>query len=146
MDPNPTVLYSTDQISTAMQYIMEHRYRNLPVVDNNRRFQGIVGINCLLRLALPKAVIMEYGLDSGPFIKESLADLRRRFEAVKNESISICLERELTVVRPDTPLLETLLILYRTRASLPVVEPQTHRLAGMISYWDASQKILEAPI
>ena len=142
MDPNPTVLQRTDTICTAMRYIMEKRYRNLPVVDENRRFLGVVGINCILRLALPKAVIMEYGLDSAPFIRETLSDLHRRFNEVKDHTIEMCMYHEVDVVRPDTPMVQTLMILYRTQASLPVVEPESHRLVGMISYWDACRRIL----
>jgi CBS domain-containing protein len=47
-------------------------------------------------------------------------------------------------VPPDTPLIETLLLLYRTKASIPVVEPGTCKLLGMISYWDVGQHILSA--
>jgi CBS-domain-containing membrane protein len=144
MDPNPTVLQLTDTICTAMQYIMKKRYRTLPVVDENHRFLGVVGINCILRLALPKAIIMEYGLNSAPFIRESLSDLHTRFNEVKDQTIELCMFHEVAVVRPDTPLVETLVILYRTQSSLPVVEPDSHRLVGVISYWDACSRILAA--
>lgn len=144
MDPNPTVLQSTDTICTAMRYIMEKRYRNLPVVDDQHRFLGVVGINCILRLALPKAVIMEFGLDSAPFIRETLSDLHRRFNEVKDQPIELCMYQEVDVVRPDTPIVQTLMILYRDQSSLPVVEPDSHCLVGMISYWDACRRFLAA--
>jgi CBS-domain-containing membrane protein len=144
MDPNPTVLQSTDTICTAMRYIMEKRYRNLPVVDDQHRFLGVVGINCILRLALPKAVIMEFGLDSAPFIRETLSDLHRRFNEVKDQPIELCMYHEVDVVRPDTPIVQTLMILYRNQSSLPVVEPDSHCLVGMISYWDACRRFLAA--
>jgi CBS-domain-containing membrane protein len=142
MDPNPTVLQRTDTICTAMRYIMKNRYRSLPVVDKNHCFLGIVGINCILRLALPKAVIMEYGLNSAPFIRESLSDLHHRFNEVKDQTIQLCMFDEVAVVRPDTPLVETLVMLFRTQSSLPVVEPDSHRLVGVVSYWDACSRIL----
>jgi CBS domain-containing protein len=54
------------------------------------------------------------------------------------------MEKEgIDVVGPDTPLLETVLILFRTRASLPVVDPDSGKLLGVISYWDLGEKILE---
>jgi len=144
MDPNPTVLKQTNVISTAARYIMEHRYRNLPVVDNDGCYLGVFGVNCLLRLVLPRAVVMEKGLDSVAFIHESLADLHERLRKVENEPITLCMKTEVDTVAPDTPLVETLLILYQTKSSLPVVDPGTCKLVGMISYWDVGEKILSA--
>jgi CBS domain-containing protein len=51
---------------------------------------------------------------------------------------------DVVTVRPDLPLVETLLILYRTKTSIPVVDPKDRRLVGMISYFDVGEKILAA--
>jgi len=146
MDPNPTVLHPESKISTAIGYIMENRYRNLPVVDNEGRFLGVFGVHCLLRLALPKALIMEKGLDSAHFVSDTLSDIHRRLNQYVDKPISSCMSDDILPVSPDTPLVETLLILYRTRVSLPVVEEDSGKLVGVISYWDAGQKILAAEI
>jgi len=144
MDPNPTVLKPTDIISTAAEYIMQHRYRSLPVVDEDGCYMGVFGVNCLLRLVLPRAAIMEQGLESVPFIHESLTDLHQRLREVENEPITICMRSEIETVPPDHPMVETLLILYRTKTSIPVVEPGSCKLLGMVSYWDVGEKILSA--
>jgi CBS domain-containing protein len=146
MDPNPSVLHPSDRIGTAIGTIMEHRYRRLPVIDDEGRFVGVFGVSCLLRLMMPKAVVMEKGLESAPFVRESLADLHRRLERVKDEPISLCMHEEMVRVSPDTPALETLLTLYKNRASLPVVEPESGKLVGVISYFDVASHILEAEI
>lgn len=144
MDPNPTVLKPTDVISTAAKYIMEHRFRNLPVVDENGCYLGVFGVNCLLRLVLPQAAIMKKGLDSVSFIHETLADLHDRLGEVTNEPITLCMSTEVSTVPPNHPLVDTLLILYRTKTSIPVVEPGTCKLLGVISYWDVGEHILSA--
>ena len=144
MEPNPIVLKSTSVISTAARYIMEHRYRNLPVVDDNGCYMGVFGVNCLLRLVLPRAAVMEKGLDSVSFINESLAELHERLREVEDQPITLCMKTEVETVAPDTPLVETLLILYKTKTSIPVVEPGTCKLLGMISYWDVGQHIMSA--
>jgi len=146
MDPNPKVLFSTDKISVGVHYIMKHRYRRLPVVDNDGRFMGVFGVSCLLRLVLPKAVVMAKGLDTAPFVRDSLSDLHRRLQAVEDEPISLCMRDEMVRVCPDTPLIETLLTLYKTRASLPVVDPDTGKLVGVISYFDVGEKVLAAGV
>lgn len=144
MDPHPTVLKPTDLISTAARYIMKHRYRNLPVVDDEGHYLGIFGVNCLLKLVLPKAAIMEQGLESVSFIKETLADLHARLREVEDEPVSVCMNQDVTTVPPDHPLVETLLILYRTKTSIPVVDPDSGKLVGMISYWDVGEHVLSA--
>ena len=46
------------------------------------------------------------------------------------------------MIDPDTPLLETLLVLYQTRRSVPVVDPKDGCLLGVVSYWDVGKAIL----
>ena len=144
MDPRPTVLKPTDIIRTAASYIMEHRYRNVPVVDDDGRYLGVFGVNCLLKLVLPKAAIMEQGLTDVSFIQDTLANLHDRLREVEHEPISLCMSTDIATVPPDKPLVETLLILYRTRTSVPVVDPENGKLLGMISYWDVGEKIMAA--
>ncbi len=144
MDPNPTVLKSTDIIKTAIGYIMDNRYRNLPVVDDDGHYLGSFGVTCLLKNVLPKAVLMKKGLTSVSFLQESLADLHNRLRELENHPVSVCMNREAKTVSPDTPLVESLLILYHNRDSLPVVDTDSGKLLGVISYWDAGEKILSA--
>jgi len=144
MDPHPTVLKPTDIVSTAAKYIMDHRYRNLPVVDEDGRYLGVFGVNCLLKLVLPKAAVMQQGLDSLSFMRETLSDLHARLRSVEHEPISVCMSTDVVTVSPELPLVETLLILYRTKTSIPVVDPKDGRLVGMISYFDVGEKILSA--
>jgi CBS domain-containing protein len=142
MDPHPSVLHADETITKAVAIIMEHRYRNLPVVDSDGRYLGVFGINCLIRLILPQAALMERGLESLSFVSDTLHDLRRRLGEHMDDPVRVCMGEEVRVVRPDTPLIETLLILYRTRTSLPVVDPDSGLLVGMISYWDVGERIL----
>lgn len=144
MDPNPTVLKPTDVMKTAIGYIMKHRYRNLPVVDDEGRYLGSFGVNCLLRHVLPKAAVMKQGLPSVSFIQETLSDLHKRVIEMEDNPVSMCMSTDTETVSPDTPLVETLLILYHARNSLPVVDPDSGKLVGVISYWDAGEKILSA--
>jgi CBS-domain-containing membrane protein len=122
---------------------MEHRYRNLPVVDEQGRYLGVFGINTLLRMVLPPAVVVEKGLTTAPFVTDGLHDLYLRLAAVEDRPILEFINEDAAVVTSDTPLVESLLVLYRTRTSVPVVEGEERRLVGMISYWDVGSHILE---
>lgn len=143
MDPNPTTLKPTDTVERAAKYIMQNRYRNLPVVDDDFCYMGMFGVNCLLKHVIPKAVFIDKGLDNVSFIHETLEELYHRFSNVKDLPISICINTELKSVSPDTPLTDTLLQLYQTKSSIPVVEKDTCKLLGMISYWDIGNKIMQ---
>jgi CBS-domain-containing membrane protein len=142
MDPKPTVLAATDTIGRGIGYIMENRFRNVPIVDSAGCYLGVFGVNCLLRLVLPQAALMEHGLTDISFVSDSLKDLRRRLKDSEDKPVTLCLSDEATVIDPDTPLLETLLVLYKTRRSVPVVDPQDNRLLGVVSYWDVGRAIL----
>jgi len=144
MDPKPTTLSPTDTIECAADYIMKHRYRNLPVIDENNCYLGMFGVNSLLKLVLPKAVFIPQGLRNVSFIHESFDDLFNRFKEVKDRPISELMNHDIEAVTPDTPLTETMLQLYKTHSSIPVVEVGSCKLLGMISYWDIGEKILAA--
>jgi CBS-domain-containing membrane protein len=142
MDPNPTVLSATDTVGKGIGYIMENRFRNVPIVDSKQCYLGVFGVNCLLRLVLPQAALMERGLTDLSFVSDTLKDLRRRLQEFEDKPVTVCLSDEATVIDPDTPLLETLLVLYQTRRSVPVVNPKDGCLLGVVSYWDVGKAIL----
>jgi CBS domain-containing protein len=142
MDPNPTVLCATDTVSKGIGYIMSGRFRNVPIVDDRGCYLGVFGVNCLLRLVLPKAALMEHGLTDLSFVSDSLKDLRRRLNEFEDKPVTVCLSDEATVIGPDKPLLETLLVLYNSRRSIPVVNPVDGRLLGVVSYWDVGRAVL----
>lgn len=142
MNTKPTVLKQSDSIGKAVRMIMEHRYRNIPVVDDVGRYLGVFGVHCMVRMILPRAVTMDRGLSSIPFVTETLVDLRRRLHDIEDLPVMIGMTHDAPVVAPDTELLETLMTLNRTRTSIPVVEPATGRLVGVISYFDVGDKVL----
>jgi CBS-domain-containing membrane protein len=144
MDREHASLKEHHKIRSAAECIMQRRYRSVPVTDDEGRFLGLFGVNCLLRQVLPKAAIMEDGLDNLSFLSDTLADLHERFREIENEPVSICMTTDVPIVRPDTPLMETLLLLYESKVSLPVVERDSGKLVGMVTYWGVGKKILEA--
>jgi CBS-domain-containing membrane protein len=146
MNPNPAVLRSTDKISIAADHIMAERCRRLPVIDEDGCYVGVFGINCLLRLVLPKAVVLERGLETASFMKSTLSDLHRRFNEVKDEPVTLCMGEDAITVAPDTPLVETLRILYGHMGSIPVVDPDNKHLLGVVTYWDVGAAILAAEV
>jgi len=146
MDPEPPVLRPSDLIRTAADVIMGGRYRRLPVVSADGRYLGMFGVNCLLGMVLPKALLMEEGENLSHIPRETLSDLHRRFRQFEDQPITLCTLEAAVVVHPDMPLIQTLFTLYKTRTNLPVVDPDSGRLEGLISYWDVGAAILAAEV
>ncbi|HFD86447.1 MAG TPA: CBS domain-containing protein [Gammaproteobacteria bacterium] len=142
MDSEHTSLRPDHKIRSAAQCIMEKRYRSVPVTDENGRYLGLFGVTCLLKQVIPKAAIIEDGLENLSFVNDTLTDLHQRFTEIADQPISICMNQDAPTVAPDTPLIEALLILYRSKVSLPVVERESGKLLGMITYWGVGEKIL----
>ncbi len=142
MDPNPVMVHPSDTIGVTAGKIMQRRYRSLPVVDDDRRFLGVVTVNCMLYLVLPKAATMKMGVDSIAYFDTTLDDLRSRLRRHIDKPVSVCLDEDVVVVDPNTPQLETLLTLYHAKSNLPVVDKMSGRLEGMISYYDVGAAIL----
>lgn len=143
MDPHPKVLHPGDTIECAVGYIMRHRYRSLAVVDDSSCYLGMFGVNSLLKQVIPQAVFV-HGLQNVSFIHESLEDLYQRYADFRDKPIEEWMSYEIHPVSPDTPLTETLIQLYQTRLSIPVVEHGHCKLLGMISYFDVGEKIIQA--
>lgn len=146
MDPNPPILRPTDRIKTAAEVIMQGRYRRLPVVEADGRYIGMFGVNCLLGMVLPKAIFMQHGELLSHIPRETLSELHQRFKNVEEQPVTLCEFEEEPVVYPDTPLIQTLFTLYNNRTNLPVVDRDSGRLEGLISYWDVGAAILAAEV
>lgn len=142
MNPNPRAIRFTDTVASAARLILGHHLRHLPVVNEEGIYLGTFGIFSLLSLTLPKVATIDAGLNHMPFTAHRLADLQERLRQVAQEPVLNCLRQDVEVVYPDTPLMEAVLLLLRNRVALPVVERETRRLLGIISSWDALQRIV----
>ena len=145
MKSDPVVLRPSNTLGEAASLILRHRFRNVPVIDDEGRYLGVVGANCLLHFVLPRAATMEEGLEHLPFVNATLADLQERWREAVDRPVTECMDTTIETVHPDTSLAETLLTLYHNRTSLPVVDPQTGRLVGIVSHWTVGQKVVGEP-
>ncbi len=144
MDSNPIRIHPQDTIGIAARKIMRRRYRSLPVVDDERRFLGIVNVNDMLRLLLPpQATEVSMSEAVERFAGLSLENLRENLDQLLDNPIAPHIEKEVVTVAPDTSLVETLLTMYHYEQNLPVVDPDSGRLAGMISYYDIGDLMLQ---
>jgi CBS domain-containing protein len=76
---------------------------------------------------------MEQGLRHTSFMRENLGDIKQRLEAVKSKPIAPYIATDITVVYPDSPLIDALTLLFHKYIRIPVVNRDDRRLVGGIS-------------
>ena len=140
-------LKPTDRVCDALRIMHERQIRNLPVVKENDEFVGLFGIRPLIRLLLPKASQVDYGLKDLNFMPDSAHDLYDRLQEIGEKPVSEFLEKKkhLTFCKPSTSFPAVMELLDQNPdSSLPVIvlKGKHKKLVGMVSAWDVLEKLL----
>ena len=138
----PKFLRETDTIGMAARQIVEHRCISLPVVDSEDRFVGLFGIFDLLALLVPRVAVIGNLLPNLQFLSDDDDQMRQKFLSLKDSPVKRAVNREAARVYPDTPLIEAIRLLCRNHLVIPVVTPDSEKLVGIISFWDAARHIM----
>jgi len=133
MHSPPTHLYVDSTVHEAIELLIEHHMYNVPVVDRGEVFVGEISVRRLIGLLLPVSLSMERGLKNTSFMRETLSDIRHRLGAVSDHVIAPYTATDITVVYPDSPLIDALMLLYHKYIRIPVVSRESGRLVGAIS-------------
>ena len=137
MTANPPSLRDTDSIAAATALLIEGRHLGLPVVDKDGRYIGMFGADDLLGLVVPRVAIA--GGNVVPnlrFVGDNPKALAERFRESAQQSVGSIADRNAIALAPETPQIEAFRIFCRSRTSLPVVEPGSRKLVGLVSYFD----------
>jgi len=139
---NPKSVREDDTIGMAAREIVENHCISLPVVDADGRFVGLFGIFDLLALLVPRVAVIGNILPNLQFLSDDDEVMRQKFVELRNSPLKRAVNREAARVHPNTPLIEAIRLLCRNHLTIPVVDEQTERLVGVISYWDAARYII----
>jgi CBS domain-containing protein len=137
------VLKRNENVGDAVKALLKAGLYNAPVVDDAGKPIGMFSLRQALSLALPKAVSMGGDIDLS-FVSNSLADIKAKFSDTANNPIKKFMEELPPSVHPETQLMEGMLLLYRTRGFLPVVDKQNGKLVGIISSSGALASMVES--
>ena len=147
MTTNPIAIRQSESVAKAMRMLLDNRLLGLPVVDDSGRYLGMFLRSRLVALLLPNIVqleerIPEIGrLIEVGFMSDTLDDAHERFNRVANDPVGKYLTTDTPVLRRDTPVMNAVLFLYRTRSYLPVVDEGSGKLIGVVSTWDILGRI-----
>jgi CBS domain-containing protein len=147
MATRPTVIAPTDTVATALALLLERRQLALPVAESDGLYRGMFLRSLLLARLLPRIAQMEDKLANVSRIVEAaaagetVADLRERYQEIARHPVERHIDISCPVLRPDTPLIHTVHLLYRARTLLPVVETRSGKLVGVVSAWDLLSRL-----
>jgi CBS-domain-containing membrane protein len=145
------VLTTGMTIIECVRRLLENRVLAMPVVDENGRYLGQFRKNQLISQVLPQAAVNDQRferiarmIDAG-MLRDTMADVRERFAAIAHDPVTLHLDKAAPVLKPDQPLVAAMFYLFLGRNFLPVVEPETGMLVGVVSAWDVLENIILKP-
>jgi CBS domain-containing protein len=147
MTTKPVVIKETETVAKAMRMLLDNRLLGLPVVDDNDHYRGMFLRSRLVALLLPTIVQLEERLPEVGrllelgFMTDTLDDAHDRFQKVARDTVSKYVQTDTPILRLDTPVMNAVLYLYRTRSYLPVVDEASGKLLGVVSTWDVLARI-----
>ena len=130
-----THLYADDPASKVIDFMLEKGTGEVPVVDRNDVFVGLLSTDRLAHFALPKTVSMMRGKKNASYLRESRQELGERLQALRDRTIGDLVDAHVTVAYPDTGLTDAILILSEGQDVVPIVERESNRLLGAISFF-----------
>jgi CBS-domain-containing membrane protein len=136
MTANPLTVRDSDSIAAAAEKLIAHRQLNIPVVDADGCFAGMFGAEDLLGVVVPRVAIAGSLAANLRFVADDPRRLAERFGELKHRPVGGVADRNAVVLAPDTPQIEAFRIFCRNPAPLAVIDPQSRKLVGLVTYWD----------
>ena len=143
MTLNPKTVTENETIGHAADQILAHSAIDVLVVDAEGRLAGLFGIYDLLALLVPRVALIGDLVPNLRFMDDDIGALHTRFTELRDVPVRRAANREPATVFPDTPIIEAIRLFCHNHMTIPVVERETRRLAGIISYWDATRAIMK---
>jgi len=142
------VLTAGMTLAECLQALVQNQVLAMPVVDDNGRYLGQFRKNLLIAAILPQVAVHDPRFDriakmiDGGMLSETMEDVRERFSVIADKPVRRYLDTDTPVLRPDQPLVTAMFYLFHGRNFLPVVEPASGLLVGVISAWDILDSII----
>lgn len=123
-----------ETIGDVLNYLSENRVSSMPVVDEHNIYQGMIGLTIILDHLLPVAVrIDESGLDNLEFVHNTSDAVRSALNKMVTQPVSEHMDGKQRTVHPNTPTWEAIRVLVKHGRTIPVVDPETNELKGILS-------------
>jgi CBS domain-containing protein len=141
MTTNPVTLGVDESVGAAAGKLIAHQAISLPVVDADGRYAGMFGLYDLLSMLVPRVALAGNLLPNLRFVSDDPAELRKRYLELKSRRVGELANRSASTLRPDSPQIEAIRLFCQSHSSLAVIDPDTRKVLGVISCWDAAKAI-----
>jgi CBS domain-containing protein len=135
-------------LTECVRTLLQNRVLAMPVVDDAGKYLGQFRKNLLVSALLPQVAVhdprferISRMIDTG-LLQDTMADVRERFAVIADEPVIRHLDTKAPVLRPDQSLVTAMFYLFQGRNFLPVVEPESGLLVGVVSAWDVLESII----
>ena len=135
MHPVETHLYADDPAAKIIDFMQEKHTGLAPVIDRDGVFVGMISGDRLAHFLLPRPISMMRGKKNASYFRESREELRERLHALRGHTVLDLVDTHATVAHPDTGLIDAILILSDRQHVVPIVERETNKLLGAISFF-----------
>jgi CBS domain-containing protein len=129
-------LEATDSVGVALRRMLDDRVSDLPVVDASGALIGMFKLVEVYATLLPHGALLGHGIPDLTFVTDTLGRLREKLREVEDDPVREFVVKADHVIHPHTPPLEIVLLLHRGANNVPVVDPDSGRLVGMVSARD----------
>ncbi|MBF0169261.1 MAG: CBS domain-containing protein [Alphaproteobacteria bacterium] len=141
MNVNPPKLLCSSTVAEALGLLRWENRMNLPVVDAKGQYAGLFGAHQILMLALPKGACID-DKQGFAYVTDTQKDITNRLQGVAHHPVERYMDSESPPLHPDMPLVETMLTLYRRHEDLPVIDPETRQLLGIVTIRSSLGKLM----
>lgn len=136
----------------AFCLLRESRARFLPVVQEDGTYCGVFTAPTLLRLLLPRAATIGVRGDADgthfeklSFLNMEKADFDTQIDKLHLEKVSDHMSdpENIPTTAPETPIMEGILLIYKFKRHVILVEPKTNRFVGTVSANSIFDRVLD---
>lgn len=129
-----------DDVGTAITLMLQTRINSLPVVDNDNRLIGVLGVDQIIHHVLPVGVSLDAELNYLEFLHGATAWMVKRLHKTAARKVQDIMVAHALVTHPESPIPEGLRLLLHSRGSIPVINDQ-HKICGVVSLWSVLEML-----
>lgn len=145
MTPDPAVVKATDPLQQAIAILVEKKISALPVVDEAGKVVGVISDSDL--------TWQETGVDTPPYIMlldsviylQNPAKYDAEIHKALGQTVGEVMSKKAYTIPPDRPVRDAAHLMHEKHVGrLPVVDPDSHKIIGIITQGDIIRTMAQA--
>lgn len=129
-----TTISPDTTVEDVLKIYKEKNIRNVPVVDKDGKFLGLMGLHQILIALLPKAATMKHGLPDLSFVVGAAPGIAKKLKKLHDVQILELMKTDgKNIAHCETSTIEALRIMSMYGSPVVVTEKATNKFRGIIS-------------